>query len=336
MTASVNTSDTEISIEHPADPIPHREQSCCARCCGFLWSDWTQVVGRLALVGGIATGGVGIYLQSSWVVAGGIAAVVAGYCFPDMRLSCTVPKKRFEENVDSIRTQNQQLSSEIERLTDNAQTLRNEVDKLIEFKKNANKTLRDLKQTNRETVQSLNEKIQQLSQLEGQLKTVTKLYLDLKNNTSRFAKDLIEYNKIHKVFKENLGSISGEMLELDKNEDDLSKEVKEANSLNVFYERQNKELQTLLRLMHAGIGNLENEFTVMRQGLLELSAHVSTLDLVDDKFVEGTKNLQVLIPEIKSILSDFNRNLETKKQVIPPVGGDELYHSLLENQPEKQ
>jgi chromosome segregation ATPase len=320
----------------PPNPSPAPEQkSCCGKCCGFIWKDWTQVVGRLGVFGGLVTGGVGLVLSNPYVVAGGVAAVVIAYCFPDIRLSCVKPEREFEDNVAYFNAENARLNAQIEKLGTELEELKKSKVALDSILHEAQAEVLKLKGDLQMGVDDLQAITLKLQNTEKQLQILQELYNKFKDEATKVAKDLNQFNKVNKVFKEKVTELSSALDDLDSSADRISIEVGEVKNLNAFYDTQNKHLTTLMAILGQNVGSLEQRFSQMKAALVELAQQTQTLDIADDKILEGSKRLETQTILLEKLLSGFNDmigNIDVKEEEL---GGQELIELLRKEQEEK-
>jgi peptidoglycan hydrolase CwlO-like protein len=246
-----------------------RQQSCCGKFCGFLWKDWTQVVGRIGVLGGLVTGGVGLALQNPYVVAGGVAAVVVAYFFPDCGVSCYKPEKELEDTVEDFGEENVKFQKQIDTLAGRVKELEGIRDDLQRQLGDAQNTVRDLNRTLLDRTAEIRDRTEEIRALTEKVSKLEHLVGEYKKTTKALAKEIALFNKTNNVFKVNIGSLSGEVDELDKHEDDLSDEVGELGEKNTSFEAENQKLQQMVAGLTLNLSALKEGFTRVRADLDE-------------------------------------------------------------------
>jgi len=288
--------DIEMGGSNNQQPI----KSCGRRCFCWFWSDWTQVVGRLGLGGGLVAGCVGVAIKNPYVMAGGVAGVVFGYLFPDLRLSCLRESIDLNRGVINYGKTNEKLEIEVE-------SLQKQIKKLEEISLNFEK---DLKQASLEVEELKNNLKETTSKLETekQLNTMKQLYEEFKKKTSSFAENLVQFNKNNNVFENQVRNVSKSVLNIEKKERGISEEIIELDSGNELFSEENKKLQEMMKELEQAATVLQKGFIEIQENLNEFKLQNENLSQIYKNFESGTNKFEIITNKLSQTINEFNQS----------------------------
>lgn len=319
----------EVDIE--SQEVVRPQRSCCGRLCGRIFKDKTQYACCIVSGAGAAIVSYSIFFKlGTLATLGGSGVILVGGLITCCAVSYYKPEKALEDRVKDFNKANKNLTEQIAILSSEIEELKKIRDELEATLEKAEGSVKKLNKTLGKKVSDLKDVAKKLQATEEKLQVLEKLLINFKKGMKQFASDLNKFNKVNKVFKSNVGGLSGEVDGLDKVEDELSDELGEFNDSNEFFEKQNKQFEGMLKGLTDNVGSLQERFSEMKQSLIELKTHTLKLDEVDDKFLDGATKLEKVAPELENLLKRYTEFFDEVDDTedSSSIGGTELYEDL--------
>lgn len=294
--------NNDVTLAIPDKNTTQTGQS--TNCWGRTFKDWTQypltAVG-LGLFGGAAyTIITAKFFFGALLTVGGIASVAGCY-----RIRKLKPEKGLEDRVKQLDNEKQEMDEKITRLTKIVKKLKKVKNNLNSALEEAHKSIKKIKSILSKKTDKLDVVVDKLSKTEKNLASLQKVFEQFKQKTEDIIGEIETFNEKNKTFRDEVKDLSGVVIDIGDHGEKIEKEVDEFDGENEEMLQQNKDLSSLIGKLKGQISLLTGDFDSIKNALTELAKHTNTLDETDDKFVEGTKELDNVSNKLIGAVEDL-------------------------------
>ncbi len=294
--------NNDVTITIPDKNTTQTGQS--TNCLGRMFKDWTQypltAVG-LGLLGGAAYAIITAkFFFSAVFTVGGVASCVG--CF---RIRQFKPEKGLEDRVKQLDNENQEMGEKITWLGKNVKKLQKVEGKLNSVLEEARTSEKKMNSILSKKIDKLDKVKNDLSKKIEELKSLQKDFEQFKQAIEDITSEVKTRNEKNKTVLDRIKDLSGVVIDIGDHGEKIEKEVDEFDGENEEIFQHNKDLSSHLGRLKGQISLFTVNFDSFKNALPELAKHTDTLDETDDKFLAGTKNLEIVSINIGNALKEY-------------------------------